>query len=260
MALDLPEPDTSVLTNAPLEYVVCQVRFDLNPAVSGGQFAATFQEALGGLAGPYPLVRDAVGTSQITMTISPTGPTTESKAVTGWQFASADGLWSVQLLPESVALETTGYTDWSDFHGRMEAVLEAVRAVVNPAFEQRVGLRFVDRIHGLGVTTAFDWQPHMSDHLLGAVLHPGIGPAVLAAHQQLVIDIDDGASCTLRHGPLPGRDDRDGLDYLLDFDLHRDGGRPFDAPAIVAALDQFNRRALQLFQACVDPTLLDTFR
>ncbi len=50
------------------------------------------------------------------------------------------------------------------------------------------------------------------------------------------------------------------IDYLLDYDLFRQGGRPFDVEGLIRATEQLNLGALQLFQTSVTEQLLDIFR
>ena len=85
--------------------------------------------------------------------------------------------------------------------------------------------------------------------MLGIVLHPDIGPGVIAAQQQVDLKADGGLQATLRHGVL--RDENDTLSYILDIDTFRTGVRHFDPKAILAEAQRQNRLARQLFQNIV---------
>lgn len=137
----------------------------------------------------------------------------------------------------------------------MAAVAEHVR----PTFEQRIGLRYVDRITELGLTDLTAWQPYLRPELLGLALHPQLGPGVRTYHQQVVIELAEGVTAGLRHGPVvePASDI---VDYQLDYDIFRQGGRAFDTATILDEAAQFNIYALQLFQATISDSLLEALR
>jgi uncharacterized protein (TIGR04255 family) len=258
-ALDLPEPDTTRLARSPLELVVCQIRHERRLVVGEGTTALAVHEALGGANGSYPSLDEVAG-AEVNVVMGLGTPNIRETKTSGWRFASADGAWVITLMPDSFSLETSAYTTWADdFAPRLGALIDAVAAHVRPTFEQRIGLRYVDRIDELGLTELEAWRPYLRPELLGLVLHPQLGPGVRNYQQQLLLELADGVTAGLRHGPVvePGRET---VDYQLDYDIFRQGGRPFDAAATKAAAAQFNIYALQLFQASVSDELLEELR
>lgn len=259
--LDLPEPDRSRLARSPLELVVCQVRHERRLVVGEGTTALAVHEALGGAGGPYPTIDEVSGAElNVVMGAGIGAPNVSETKMSGWRLTSADGAWVITLMPDNFSLETSAYTTWADdFAPRLEALIAAVAEHVRPTFEQRIGLRYVDRINELGLTELAAWQPYLRPELLGLALHPRLGPGVRTYQQQVVIEIADGVIAGLRHGPV-GEPDRDIVDYQLDYDIFRQGGRPFEASAVRDAAAQFNIYALQLFQATVSDALLEELR
>jgi uncharacterized protein (TIGR04255 family) len=262
MPLELPPPDHTPLTTSPLVQVIAQLRFEEHSSVSDSQTARDFHEALGGAAGEYPAVQNLVGGQRVTVSISPTGqPVANTKPSEGWRFSSKDSTgWAVALFPDSVGLETTAYTTWEHFSSRMSDVLDIVARVVNPAFEQRLAVRFIDRIRGQGISSPAGWAPFISEHFLGPILHPGLGPAVRGAQQVLQLDLGNEEYCGLRHLVLPAENDASLFDYLLDFDIFREGGRPLDVESAKEVLDRFNDYGEQLFQASITSALMERLR
>lgn len=258
--LTLPEPDTSRLTRSPLELVVCQVRHERKLGVAEGATALAVHEALGGGAGRYPNLDEVTG-AELNVIVGPgSQPNVSETKSSGWRFASSDGTWVVTLMPDHFALETTSYTTWAgDFQPRLGELVQAVATHVRPTFERRIGLRYIDRISELGLTSAAAWSPYLSSELLGMALHPAVGPGVRQAQQHLLIELADGVLAGLRHGIVvePGKPE---VDYQLDFDISRQGARVFESDVITAAADEFNRYALQLFQASVTDELLTALR
>jgi uncharacterized protein (TIGR04255 family) len=259
--VDLPEPDRGRLARSPLELVVCQVRHERRLVVGEGATALAVHDALGGVGGAYPSIDEVSGAElNVMMGLGIGAPNVRETKTSGWRLTSADGAWVITLMPDNFSLETSSYTSWDDdFAPRLDALIDAVATHVNPTFEQRIGLRYVDRINELGLTHLAAWQPYLRPELLGLALHPQLGPGVRSYQQQVLIELADGVTAGLRHGPVvePGRDV---VDYQLDYDIFRQGGRPFDADAVKAATAQFNISALQLFQATISDALLEELR
>jgi uncharacterized protein (TIGR04255 family) len=259
--LNLPEPDETRLANSPLELVVCQIRFENHPEVTDGEFATKFHAALGGQGGRYPKI-DVAEEPVFGMTIGPTAvPSMETSTQRGWRMTSADGNWIVTLRSDHVALETSAYTTWAgDFEDRLNEIIDVVGDQIRPAFIQRLGLRYIDRIKELGIDSAQGWKPYIRPEFLGAIAHPDLGDGVVGAQQLLVLKPyeDQEVVCILRHGSLPPEDGR--VDYLLDFDIFRQEGRPFDAAQLKAEAQSFNKLALQLFQVIVEDALMEKLR
>ena len=257
MPLPLPPPDRARLARSPLELVVCQLRFETQPEVAEAQIALAVHDALGGSDGRYPRLEPVAGQT-INFTMGPPGapPAVSQQGMSGgWRYQSADGAWTVSLMPDHVALETTRYTQWEDFSERMSELIDVTATHLGPGIEQRLGLRYIDRINEVDASTPADWKPYLVPELLGLVMHQQLGAAVTTARQQLVLDLGEGYSCGVNHGFVPG--ERDRLNYLLDYDLFREGGRPLNVKAIGEALEILHEDAGKLFQASITPALYE---
>jgi uncharacterized protein (TIGR04255 family) len=238
----LPDPDPALLPGAPLDLVVCQVRFELRNEISTPQVGLTFQAALGGKDGEYPRL-DSVG-----------------DAPGGWRFQSADGAWIVSLMPDHLALESRrSYPGWETFSVRLHTLIDVLVAQLGPEIEQRVGLRYIDQIKEVDATSAADWSRYLAPELLGLAAHEVLGAHVANARQQLLLDLGEDYGCVLNHGFLPD-ENSDRLGYALDFDVFRDGARPFDPAALRETLSILHEDAFKLFRASITDELYDIFR
>ena len=256
MSVRLPEPDRTPLARSPLQLVVCQVRFEETLAVSDPKLILAIHERLGGRAGRYPKL-EAVKGSRLDVQINVAGASLlpSEAPFSGWRLSSEDG-WTVSVMPDHYALETTRYTTWDgDFRPRFAELTDAVRSEIGPATEQRLGLRYIDRVSFPPVETAAGWRGYIADEFLGPVLHEVLGAAVKTTQQQVVLDFGAGVQCLLRHGFLADQNQEGRLTYLLDFDVFRGVLQQFDADGIKAAADQFNELSLQLFQQATTPEL-----
>jgi uncharacterized protein (TIGR04255 family) len=267
VAIRLPIPDTARLGRAPLELVVFQIRYDPQLRATEAQVALAFHDAIGGRDGAFPNI-DPINTASIQVSFAAgLGATAapvlaESSGVDGWRFSSTDGAWTVQLTRDFAALQTTRYETWEEsFSPRLDLLIHAVAAHIAPRVEQRLGLRYVDRIRIPGLAVPVDWRPYIVPELLGLAVHPDLGRAITGAQQQLVLDLGEGGvQCGFRHGFLREPTAIAEIQYFLDYDVFRQAGRAFDVENIRAAAAQFNTYALQLFQACVTPELLGQLR
>jgi uncharacterized protein (TIGR04255 family) len=257
--LTLPEPDKSRLSRSPLELVVCQVRHERRLVVGEGATALAIHEALGGSDGLYPNLDEIAG-SEVNVVMGVGAPNMSETKTSGWRFASDDGKWAITLMPDHFALETSAYTTWEeDFGPRLDDLIDAVAEHVQPTFERRIGLRYIDRITELGLPDLASWEPYLRPEVLGLVLHPDLGVGVRHSQQHLVLEVEDGVAAGLRHGSVVD-EARGVVDYQLDYDIFRQGGTRFDAATVKAAAAQFNHYGLQLFQATVTSRLLDELR
>lgn len=251
MALDLPSPNTERLARSPLELVVCQIRHEHNPAAADPKRAVGVHDAL---RVRYEVLEEQ-NAQDLTLAAGPTG----LQAITGdtsrgWKFHDADQSWSLVMMPEFFALETTKYDDWEDFRERLAEAGAAVADALDISLEQRIGLRFIDQIRHPDVSAPQDWRAWIDERLLGPLLHPNVGGAVTAAQQVLRIDDGAGHSMIVRHG-LGRDDDTNEWLYIIDHDCFVQRGKAFVVADALAAIDELHTLALQVFQSLIKPEL-----
>jgi uncharacterized protein (TIGR04255 family) len=251
----LPDPAPRQLERSPLDVVVCQLQYEHNLAVADAKTARAIHDALGGRHGDFPRV-EQIQTQTVSVGIGPS-PSVSTSPSAGWRFTNADRTWVLTIVPEHVSVETASYTNWESFASMLGTVLGAIAEHVDPAFENRLGLRYIDLIKGDRVVTPQGWSEIIDSRLLGPVLQPGLGTAIRAAQQQLVLELDDqGTICAFRHGLVASTDEAPA--YVLDYDFYREGSRGFDVGDVLATAARFNTFALQLFQASITPEYLES--
>jgi uncharacterized protein (TIGR04255 family) len=258
MPFDLSPPVEKKVADSPLALVVCQVRFEeLVGDVASRQLLGVYRD-LGAETGPYPLV-DQSFNQTLNVQVGDTGvQSVGPQSQSGWRLSSRDGSWNVYLMPSHLTLETTAYTAWrGDFRERFEALLTAVVKRAEPQLEQRLGLRYVNRITKPSVREPAEWRGYIADEMLGPILHAGFGVGITATQQQLDLDAGGGVRCILRHGFFADQARSGAPTYLLDLDVYRKETRGFDQAHVLDSLDGFNNLALQLFQASVTPRMLE---
>jgi uncharacterized protein (TIGR04255 family) len=242
---DLPPPSTVQLSRAPLQFVVCQIRHEDLEVDDDRWFAvhAALQER-------YSAIEPHVA-QDLTINVGPNGLQASGEPRRGFKLVSTDGAWTVALLPNFFALESTGYTGWSEFRERLAEVIAAVAAEVAPRIETRLGLRFIDQLDPTGISHPSEWRERLNSDLAGVLKHPSLGP--LVGFSQSFVQLRDGEfNVMLRHGVKP-----DGAgEYLIDTDCAREGGRRFEREVIMKDVDRLHESALQIFQTCLNPEYL----
>lgn len=252
MALALPEPSTEKLALSPLSLVVCQVRHEENIAASEPKRAFRVHEAV---KDSYPVLEQQSG-QELTITAGPLGvQTMPGVSQRGWKMRSNDQTWNAVVMPDFFSLETTDYDDWSDFRRRLDVLSKAVTSAVEPSLEQRIGLRFIDRITHPDVKTPKDWGRWIDPAFLGPIAHERIGEGVTTSQQIIQLEAGDGRSLILRHGAVRDPEAGGQWTYLIDQDCFVQRGRPFDVDQLLEAAESLHTLALQVFQQAITTDL-----
>ena len=121
--------------------VICQLRFPTILSISARE-PADFQEAI---RRDFPQYQCLQEQPQPKLTGVPGSfRVEESPRVTNYQFLSADGKWKVNLTNTFISLATPAYTKWEDFAAKLDLVLAQFIPIYQPAYFERVGLRFIN--------------------------------------------------------------------------------------------------------------------
>ena len=134
------EYDRCQYARSPLVEVICQLRFPTILNI-GAKDPAEFQEAV-----RHDFPRYMARQEQLPPKVKP-GPTPalEPQApITNYNFVSADGKWKLNLTSSFIALSTLRYQRWEDFAARLDKPLAQFIQIYQPAFFERIGLRYVN--------------------------------------------------------------------------------------------------------------------
>jgi len=263
VVLLLPEADSSPLPHAPLELAVCQLRFEERVAVTEPRTILNLQASIASETSVPFAKLEPVKRAQIEFAFGPqvSGATQPQVLASGWKLESDDGVWTITVMPDQVIVETTRYPGWeSGFRPVLHALIGAVGEFVQPSFEQRLGLRYINGIRVEDVQSPMGWKSYIAPSLLGVLSDEVLGPGVRASQQQLSLELNDDILCTMRHGLAGGNAAGDQPAYVLDYDVFRDRGQSFDVDSLKLASDNLNDFALRLFHASITEELLERLR
>lgn len=115
--------------------VICQLRFPEILTIQANA-PADFQEAI---RGQFPLYL-----RRQELPVSAVGG--KKEPVINHQFATADGVWRVNLTSKFISLTCSSYRCWEDFAAHLDKPLVALLQTYKPAPFERIGLRYLNFI------------------------------------------------------------------------------------------------------------------
>ena len=135
-----PIPRSVQLPNAPLTATLVQIRFPDVHSIDKAEFIAEFQECI---RVDYPLNHTDL-ISGFELMKDNVRQTTEKN----WRFFDKKKQWRLSLATNFIALETSAYQSRQDFIHRIVVVVNALSETIKPGVMTRIGVRYVNRIHG----------------------------------------------------------------------------------------------------------------
>ena len=130
-----------IYQNNQLAEVICQLRFPEILTI-GANLPVDFQEAI---RDEFPIYSFRKEMPAPKLTGTPGHLNIEKQdPVINYQFASADGVWRVNLTSRFISLACTRYTRWEDFAKKLDKPLVAFIQIYKPAFFERIGLRYLN--------------------------------------------------------------------------------------------------------------------
>jgi len=261
MLHDLPEPRHEPLPQAPVELAVWQLQFaepaDVVPPAVGTALAERLAQDGGGAFQLERLTAQTFAISFPTPGVQGV-PQAEQAQIEGW--ALRRGPVAVTVNRQSLSIETNVYDTWSSFRTIVELALQALAESVLLPGEQRLGLRYVDRVVHPGVRKLEDWTGLLASWLTGPLAHPQLRDAVAAHAQQVDFETRaDGIRATLRQRAFVDAAQRGRQTVILDFDVFRQGYRLIETDVTLTASDQMNDLAHRLFEASITESLYSAF-
>lgn len=234
-----------------LAEVICQLRFPEILTINAAPPAA-FQELI---RGEYPQYSVSVEATAPKVNNTPEGLRLENQPViNNYRFASADGIWRVNLTSRFISLACSQYTGWETFAKRLDLPLAAFIKTFKPAHFERIGLRYLNFISrndlGLeGVPFSDLFQPAY----LGLLSNEAIRePAALRSSVDAEIVIQGGCHVKIHAGPgivkRNGHTDTE-VKFILDQDLFTAGNVPISHSA--STLETLHRQAYPIFRSAI---------
>lgn len=254
--------DRYLYTRPPLVEVICQLRFPTILSI-GAKEPAEFQEAV---RAEYPryAARAEYPAPKVTGVGTANPAVQQQPPVTNYNFLSQDGKWKINLTNGFIALSTVGYTQWEDFAQRLDKVLAQFIRTYQPAYFERIGLRYVNAVsrRAMGLEDML-WDDLIQSPYVGVLGEPDVDEkTVTKCSLDVEMPLEDGCRLKLHAGP--GMLKRGGQNaqnveneprFILDGDFSAAGN--LSGEQVPAKLEAMHRWAVRLFQGAITRELHD---
>ena len=138
--------DRVIFQNNPLIEVILQFRFPTILSINSNE-PVDFQEAI---RKAFPIYQVGTENSQEIQLVASDDtflPSIVNKQQNkNYAFITANGKFKVNLTSSFVSFSTVDYTRWEEFWGIFENALTSFICIYQPAFFERIGLRYIDAI------------------------------------------------------------------------------------------------------------------
>lgn len=243
------EYDRYQYAKPPLVEVICQLRFPTILSI-GAKEPAEFQEAIRHHFPRYSAQQEQLPPK---VTAGPTPSVEPQPPITNYHFVSEDGLWKLNLTSGFIALSTLRYQRWEDFATRLDKPLAKFIELYQPAFFERVGLRYVNAFSRrvLGLEDSL-WDDLIQPAYLGVLGEPDVTEGdVTKCSVDVEANLQGDCRLKLHAGPglLGGGKNDPEVKFILDGDFSTSGSLSPDA--IPAKLEDMHRYAVRLFRGAI---------
>ncbi len=240
-----------------LAEVICQLRFPEILTI-GANLPVDFQESI---RDEFPQYSSCQENPAPKLSGTPGNMTLQKQnPVTNYQFASADGIWRVNLTSHFISLTCSKYTCWEDFAKKLDKPLAAFIKIYHPAYFERVGLRYLNFFsrNELGLDGT-PFRDLFSPCYLGPLMEEDVIEMNIT---RCTVDTEMAirGGCRLKLHTGPGMVKRNGqpdqeLKFILDQDLYMPGQLAVNLSA--GALQTLHAQAFSIFRGAITDTLHD---
>lgn len=256
--MTFPDTPRVIYNKNPLNQVICQLRFPpilkIEEALPSG-----FQDRI---RHEYPLFvdkqPDEAGIElppEIAKAVGSMGigfPFQSGKR--SFEFSSIDQVWKVSLTRDFLALATTDYKTWQDFHRHLQTPLEALLSEYDPNSYVRIGLRYRDVIDKdeLGLKEV-PWKSLLQPHIAGELATDIEEQFIKKLATDFLVELKDSIGhVRIRHGLAENKSAQRNV-YVIDADFYTD--ELTEKNHVIDKLNKFNREAGHLFRWCITEQL-----
>ena len=239
-----------------LAEVICQLRF---PAILsiGSREPVDFQEAVRGM---FP--RYAVKQEQPAVPPAAPGARTEApRPVVNHSFISADGHWKLNLTHGFISLSTVAYPGLEGFGQRFDLPLAQFIRIYQPAFFERIGLRYVNIFSRRALELEGEpWRELIAAPYLGILAEEDVDEsAARKCSVDVEMNLDSTCRVKLHASPgmvkqnVPNAPQDPEVKFILDMDLFMGG--QIDPRMAAGGLETLHGHSTPLFQGAITDKL-----
>lgn len=230
--------------------VICQLRFPEILTI-GTTAPAAFQEAIRADYPGYQAIKEP-------QPVRPGTPPAPGQFSMNHQFTSGDGIWRINMTSKFISLACSCYTSWEEFAARLDKPLAAFIRIYQPAWFDRVGLRYLNFFSrkSLGLEDT-PWRELFDPRYLSLMAEEEVQETgVTRCTVDADIALRGGCRVKLHAGPgmvRRGNQQDPELKFILDYDLYMPGKLAINLSA--GALQTLHGQAWPLFRGAITDTL-----
>ena len=240
-----------------LSEVICQLRFPEILAI-GASLPVEFQEAI---REEYPRYSSRQEAPAPKLSGTPGNFSLQNQPTTiNYQFASADGIWRVNLTSKFISLSCARYSRWEDFAKKLDKPLAAFIKIYMPAYFERVGLRYLNFISRSALSLeGTPFRELIAPCYLGPLAEEDLTESgTTRCSVDAEFAIRGGCRAKIHAGPgtvkKNGQNDPE-VKFIFDQDLYMPGNVPVNLSA--GALETLPSQAGSLFRGAITEALHD---
>ena len=244
---------------AQLVEVLCQFRFPTILSI-GAREPADFQEAVRPMFPRYA-AKEERPSPKITGLGTPGAKLEAQKPITNHNFISADGRWKLNLTSSFIALSTVAYPGWEEFGSRFDLPLAQFIRIYQPAFFERIGLRYVNIFSRQKLELEGEpWRDLIAAPYLGVLSAGDVDerPARKCS-VDAELSLDSTCRAKLHAGPVMVKQGNPNVPqdlevkFMLDMDLYMGG--QLDPRMAAGGLETLHGHSTALFQGAITDRL-----
>lgn len=240
--------------NPQLLEVICQLRFPTILSITAKE-PVDFQELI---RKKFPSYQKNVMKQPPKVSKGPSGVKVEEQPdEISYRFVSADAQWKVALGNCAISLSTHAYRTWEDFAGKLDEILAQFIKVYDPAFFERIGLRYINAVSRNNLQLDVPFSDLIQPAYLGLMAEDDIHEGAFMSYSQNVqTKLPGGCQLKLQTatGMIkgPNIDDKEPK-FILDIDVFMAGRVEMKHSA--AALNTAHINANRVFRGAITPML-----
>lgn len=241
---------------AQLVEVICQLRFPAILAISGRE-PVDFQEAVRGMFPRYAAKQEQTAPRPAL----PGGKLEPPQTVINHNFISADGHWKLNLTNSFISLSTVAYPGWESFGKRFDMPLAQFIRIYQPAFFERIGLRYVNIFSRRALELEDEpWRELIAAPYLGVLAEEDVEESsARKCAVDVELDLDSTCRAKIHAGPgmikqnAPNAPRDPEVKFILDIDLFMGG--QIDPRMAAGGLETLHRHSTPIFQGAITDKL-----
>ncbi|MEA4964863.1 MAG: TIGR04255 family protein [Oscillospiraceae bacterium] len=249
--------ESAFYQNNQIVNVICQLRFPTILAI-GAKAPFEFQDAVRKEYPQYQLKKEQPAPKLVNRggVITPE----KQELILNHTFSTADGGWTLNLTSGFIALSTTQYEDWETFAHRLDWALAAFFAIYQPAYFERIGLRYINGFskRELGAEQ-LRWSDLLEPAFTGLMAEEDVQEGDFSrCTQDAELRIRGGCRAKIhtgpglvKHGGVQEKEPR----YILDLDVSMAG--QVQLTLLTGALQTVHQNAVSLFRGAITDELHD---